>query len=492
MYSDETLCSNVAFEYGARTASLNVTLENGALPETPAVAGMKEWLAGIESHATSVLQFLRVRDIVAFHFTSHDCYTFCRSPRSDKLLVPTFTLQRHWIAKVELADVEVLYADDAKLVTFFQNEEFRDWLAACNSLRELYCSHNQKMMVQPLAHGLNNLPHLVVLDLAHNDLGVKVQGRFKQEQSLDCLFSTFSPHIRILDLSYNVLRDDHAIALVDSLELRCSGEGCGLEQLRLRSNYLGSRAGLAFGHLMKGPAGTKLSCLDMRTNTVDEEGACAMLLALKDHPRMKEMRVGYNRQNTQQDLETAHLACILLQRALSARSHNCLQMLDLNNVRVGDQGTKRMSCALALNMVLTRLDMAFNSIGPEGAQALATALERNRHLKHLDLRDNEIQDEGAQALAVGLAQNGSLEKLLLARNGISSRGGLSLMAAIRANECLNIDFGASGGKLQGVMRRTPRMADYHFMRAVEREDRERASAESAAGPEGLTSLMFSQ
>lgn len=219
---------------------------------------------------------------------------------------------------------------------------------------------------------------------------------------------------------------------------------------------------------------------------MEEEGACAMLLALREHPRMQEMRVGYNRQNSKQDLETAQLARIVLQRALGFKS--CLKMLDLNNVCIGDEGMKRVSNALAQNTTLTRLDIAFNGIGPEGAQALATALEHNTHIQHLDIRDNEIGDVGAQRLAVGLAQNQSLRKLLLARNELTPQGGLSLMAAIRGNERLHIDFGASGSnmsRLQGVMSRNPTMADYRFMRDVERE------MPPAEDSQNLVSLMFS-
>jgi len=256
--------------------------------------------------------------------------------------------------------------------------------------------------------------------------------------------------------------------------------------LRLRSNYLGNVAGISLGQLMKSPAGAKLWRLDMRTNRVEEEGACAMLDALRHHPQMREMRVGYNRQNMKQDMETTQLACILLRRALATDSCNRLEMLDLNNVRVGNDGMKRMSLALALNTLLKRLDLTFNSIGPEGAKALAHALERNRHLQHLDLRDNEVADEGAQALAQSLVQNqgdSALRKLLLARNEISPHGGMSLLAAIRAHEKLHIDFGATGGRLQGLMNRTPTMTDYLYMRDVERE--------ISQNTEGLTSLMFS-
>lgn len=480
-------CRNGSF-VGSHASELRLDLEevDTIQHEAPTVSSrtnFQVFSSLFDIHAAPILQFLKVQDIVGLHLASPDCYAFCRSPRSHKLLVPTLFLKRLWIPKVELANVEALYADDAQLITFLQNDEFAGWLAACASLRELYCSHNQKIMIQALARGLANLQQLVVLDLAHNSLGV--DGRFQREQPLDQIFTALPPFLRILDLSYNSLKDSHALRLVEILESKCVAKG-GLEQLRLRSNYLGNSAGVAFGHLLRIPAGTKLRCLDMRTNRMEEEGACAMLLALREHPRMQEMRVGYNRQNSKQDLETAQLARIVLQRALGFKS--CLKMLDLNNVCIGDEGMKRVSNALAQNTTLTRLDIAFNGIGPEGAQALATALEHNTHIQHLDIRDNEIGDVGAQRLAVGLAQNQSLRKLLLARNELTPQGGLSLMAAIRGNERLHIDFGASGSnmsRLQGVMSRNPTMADYRFMRDVERE------MPPAEDSQNLVSLMFS-
>jgi len=420
-------------------------------------------LCAEDGQASALLKHLRVRDIVAFHLSSAACHRFCRSQKSSKLIVPVLVMHRRWLRHVDLPSVEVLYADDQHLVSLAENEDFCGLLAACGSLSRLYCSHNAHLMAATFARTLAGLTGLIDLDVAHNRLAVDDRFGFCREQPLAPLFTSFPPHLRILDLSHNLLRDEHAEQLVEALEARYTAGGQGLEQLVMRSNFLGDTAGFAFGQLLQGPAGAELRRLDVRTNRVDEPGACAMLKPLKVHPKMREIRVGFNRQNTKQCLEVSGLACLLLQRALSASSCR-LELLDLNNVRIGDEGVIRMAVALAVNNLLRRLDVAFNAIGPDGAKALGKALEQNHCLKELDLRDNEVGDDGAEALAKSLRKNYALVRVKLARNGISARGAIALRSSFEENSQLAVDFGASGAQLQGMVRRTPRMADLQLMR----------------------------
>jgi len=360
-------------------------------------------------------------------------------------------------------------------------------LEACSSLTGLYCAHNTHMDVDFLERALRKLPQIRVLDISHSHAGIAGLGHFQKPKSLGPLFGAM-PRLRVLDLSYNMLSDQHAYDLVTALEAstEASGEPF-LEELLLRSNYLGNGAGFAFGQLMQSLAGSKLWRLDMRTNRVESEGACSMLDALQVHPRMKEIRVGYNKQNSKEDLQTANLASMLLQKALSEKSQNLLEVLDLNNVRVGDVGARRLSVALAKNTRLRRLDLAFNAIGPEGAESIAKALTSNSVLQELDLRDNELGDEGAQAMSKGLMENTTLSRLQVARNGIGNIGALALLGAVRQNEDLQVEFGASGdgaSRLQGMLSRAPSMADLRTMRDAERE------ANAANTQEEHMTLMF--
>lgn len=476
------------------------------LPETPlslVVKSLNEKTRGIRQQAEDrpepfekcssvaipILSNLRLRDIAQLQFASCATCRFCHSPENNKLLAPIFSYRPKWVSYIDMPSVCELYADDASLVSLGQNQEFCTCLQLCTSLKKLYCSMNGKLMAQLFSRALSNLRGLIVLDVSQNRLAIDDRGLIPKAEKLDCFFPALPSRLRVLDLSHNLLGDNHAYLLVDALDASFTNSGCGLEELLLRSNMLGNGSGFAFGRLMRSPAGADLQRLDMRTNRVEAEGACAMLDALYLHSRMKEMRVGYNRQNTKQDLDTARVASILLQKALSEKSANQLELLDLNNVRVGDLGAQRLASAIARNSLLRRLDLAFNSIGPDGAKAIAGALEQNCYLKELDLRDNEIGDEGAYSFATALLKNTTLRRLQLARNGISGRGALSLRSAIGENDELCIEFGASGdesSQLQGLMSRTPSLANLRFMRGAERE-----SFGIQGSGDQLRSLMFS-
>lgn len=457
-------------------AELEAPAEPGAIGdhEEPAVPGAKDavW-AKRDGEAAWILKHLRLRDIAPLQLASRSCHDFCHSSASQKTMLPTFVFQRKWLEYIDFQCVESINADDANFVTFAQNQEFANLLKSCSSLRELYCARNTRLDLRILAQGVKSCSQLAVLDASHCRLALDDSMRWARPQKLAPLVTALPPRLRLLDLSYNLLADDHAYEIVTALEdlYEATGEA-HIEELLLRGNYLGNGAGHVFGQFLQSKAASCLWRLDMRTNAVEADGACALLTALQKHPHMREMRVGYNKQNRTQDLETANLASVLLHKALGAKSNNRLEVLDLNNVRVGDIGARRLALALVENSLLRRLDLAFNSIGLEGAEAIASALEKNYTLKELDLRDNELGDEGACALAKGLRQNSGLKRVQLARNGIGPSGALALMQAIRENEELQIEFGASGdgsARLQGMLSRAPSLADLRAVREAERE-----------------------
>mmetsp|Transcript_45033 Transcript_45033/g.133301 ORF Transcript_45033/g.133301 Transcript_45033/m.133301 type:complete len:222 (-) Transcript_45033:77-742(-) len=201
---------------------------------------------------------------------------------------------------------------------------------------------------------------------------------------------------------------------------------------------------------MSSASGAALKVLDMRTNQVGAEGACAMLGALEHHTHMKEMRVGYNRGHNREgelDLATANQACKLLQKALARGAGSTLRTLDLNNVRIGDQGMARIALSLGEDSLLRQLFLAFNAIGPDGMQAIANALLANYALEELDLRDNEAGDEGAVALAGALRKNFALKKLHVARNEIGDAGAKAFHELQKVSPKIVVDWGASGSTM---------------------------------------------
>lgn len=430
------------------------------LDEAKPVVNMQPMFLQVRDQcASAVLKHLRIHDIVAFDGTSPGLREFCRSSQSGRLIVPILTLVRKQARQIDLSSVEEMFADDQRIITAQENEDFASLLSSCSTMQAMYCARNEHLIVASFTGALRCMQQLRLLDLSGCQVAADDRFKFRKDQPLEEFFVTLPPMLQFLDLSHNLLRDHHAVQLVAALESRCTNGACGLEHLSIKSNYFGNTAGQVFAKLMRSPAGVNLCVLDMRTNRVEALGATAMLGALRVHPRLKEIRIGYNTMNQEQDLETTKLACILLHKALSAKSANLLEVIDLNNVRIGDDGAGQLSLALLNNNLLRRLYLCFNSIGPDGARSLAGMLSENRTLQLLDLRDNEVGDEGAESLAYGLCGNYAMRRLLLARNEVGIAGAQALAKPVRDNPRLAVEFGASGADsqmLQSMVRHTPR------------------------------------
>lgn len=448
---------------GEALAKLSLASVGGQLPlvlqPKPELSAQPMFMRVRDHSAARVLRHLRIGDIGALDAVSPGLHEFCRSPASGLLLVPNLRFNRTHASRVDMPSVEDMVADEITLITTQENEGFASLLGTCGALQNLYCARNQHLIMPTFARGLVLLQQLLVLDLSSCEMAADDRFQFRKDQPLESFFAALPPLLQYLNLSHNLLRDRHAVQLVDALGTRCTGGGTGLDTLLVRSNHLGDESGAAFADLLRGPAGANLRVLDMRTNKMQVDGATAMLSALRVHPRLQEFRLGYNRKNQEHDEETTKLACALLHKALSDRSVCTLEALDLNNVRIGDDGAGQMSMALLHNSQLRRLYLAFNSIGPEGARYIAAMFQENRTLHLLDLRDNEIGDEGATYLANGLVGNYAMRRLLLARNDVGRLGAEALALPVRSSQRLFVEFGASGDDaqvLQSLVRRTPR------------------------------------
>lgn len=398
------------------------------VPQPPEPPLPRRVMLTMESHAAAILQFLRIRDIATFHFASKCHFEMCRGKASGKLLVPVLTFDWAYTGKIDTASVHTIVADDARIATLEQNENFSKFLHCCTGLQHILCSKNIMLNVKLLGEALRHRTSLVTVDLAGNDFA-------RKGSDPEPLFLALPARLQLLDLSYNLLEDRHVYKLTEALEQTGLGT---LEELLLRSNALGNGACFALGGLLRCPAGMVLRRLDLRTNRVGSEGACGLLRAVGQHRHIRSLRLGYNAGNKQQDLATAQ-QCALLLRGKGGPA-GWLQRLDLSNVRIGDEGAFKLGFALAQNKTLKLLDLAFNAIAAMGAQALAAGLCQNEVLEILDLRDNEVGDEGATALAAALSTTQTLRQLLLGRNEVGDKGAKALVAAFKLNNITRVDF----------------------------------------------------
>ena len=93
-----------------------------------------------------------------------------------------------------------------------------------------------------------------------------------------------------------------------------------------------------------------------------------------------------------------------------------LTFLRLDDNKIGDDGAKAIAEALKVNAVLTFLRLDDNKIGDDGAKAIAEALKVNAVLTFLRLDDNKIGDDGAKAIAEALKVNAVLKNCNLLKN----------------------------------------------------------------------------
>ncbi|KAG0354992.1 hypothetical protein BGX24_006759, partial [Mortierella sp. AD032] len=117
-------------------------------------------------------------------------------------------------------------------------------------------------------------------------------------------------------------------------------------------------------------ANSALTTLDLRSNSIRDNGAQALSEALKTNSTLTTLNVADN--------------------------------------SIGPNGAQALAEALKTNSTLTTLYLGKCSIGDSGAQALSEALKTNSTLTTLDLLDNSIGDNGAQALSEALKTNSTL------------------------------------------------------------------------------------
>lgn len=145
-------------------------------------------------------------------------------------------------------------------------------------------------------------------------------------------------------------------------------------------------------------------------------------------------------------------------------NNEVLQIVDLSQNRIGDEGILDLSDGLYLNIhitnlilsynlfsdigaialsdvlkanvSITKLDLSYNNIGAKGAQSLADMVQVNFTLKELNLNGNNLGDVGVAYLSDGLKNNKTIEKLYLAFNKIGSDGIIQLCQSLTHNRSI--------------------------------------------------------
>jgi Ran GTPase-activating protein (RanGAP) involved in mRNA processing and transport len=107
--------------------------------------------------------------------------------------------------------------------------------------------------------------------------------------------------------------------------------------------------------------------------------------------------------------------------------NTALESLDLSGNQFGDAGVFAIATAVAPNKSLHRLSLARCGFGKMGLTSIAAGcIALNDTLQVLDLQENQIGDDGAIEIAHALQMNSSLVTIGLHKCGIGDRGASSL------------------------------------------------------------------
>jgi len=82
------------------------------------------------------------------------------------------------------------------------------------------------------------------------------------------------------------------------------------------------------------------------------------------------------------------------------------------------------------------LDLSDNVVQEEGGARLGKLLRKNQSLVRMWLGGNRVMNEGARGIAEGLKENGTLQGLFLQGNGIEEEGARALLDALQTNQTL--------------------------------------------------------
>jgi len=252
------------------------------------------------------------------------------------------------------------------------------------------------------------------------------------------------PHLEILDLSSNPIRDTGAAALANFIS------HTNLKQLVLYHSHITDDGAIVLADALSSSALQKfyfggdltdtgiaalfyasktLKSFDLRNDSISDEGIDALAFAL---------------QNT--TLEKLHLSVGLtdvhMERLIEPFATTRIRHIDLSFNPLGD-GIVFLAESLCLNDFIYMINLSHTHCGDAGARALAAALLVNKNLAWLNLGDNLITDVGASALRRSFVKvdrfdtyppkNTSLVALNLINNAIGPVIIADIMTAIDLN-----------------------------------------------------------
>lgn len=227
------------------------------------------------------------------------------------------------------------------------------------------------------------------------------------------LSQSLPKHLKRIDLFDNEISDEDAftfIKAVNDMPVLCSS----LLELCLARNSIGRRGCTALCELLKNAA-TKLQCIDLMKNHIDDECIDILISPLTEKNTVEEL-------NLSMQGKVSVNGWIAFSSILS-NPHCSLETIDLGENRINNIASTSLGEALVGNSTLKTIRLS-NSIHT-GWQGFSSCLRSPRTaIQEIDLQWCQvIDDDGAAALFAALAVNSTVETLVMTSNNTITASG---------------------------------------------------------------------
>lgn len=243
----------------------------------------------------------------------------------------------------------------------------------------------------------------------------------------ECDASTFGHPVLTVCISGYSLHGERFKALGKVLETF----ECILELHVGKTSLSGSDMGYLIVPLQKCKS---LTVLDLRLNTIGNEGAKLLASALSKTSSIRQLNIS----STGIDSE----GCKALGEGM--KTNKSVIELDMSFLDIADSGCICLGNMLKQNKILTKLRLRSGSISWIGCGILFEGVQQSKSLIELDLSRNFIGDDGMEMMCRHLNDKSGLQELNLENCGITSKGCAMLSDVIMTNKTLqHLDLSAN-------------------------------------------------
>lgn len=281
---------------------------------------------------------------------------------------------------------------------------------------------------------------------------VKAAAADESRQSLRPFDAGDEEDVEPLMPSAPLLRNASANSTEDASAPASTSAASSSSLTSLRLENCGLRGPPTLAALAQAVRSSDLKHISLRRNRINQMGAVALAVILKDYPDALPAAEG---------AETAAAASMPVRSASPTLPEILPPQDSMQNGSNGVASSQELSKAVEATPPLDDATRAAHALSQaKRAKRILSSLPRLGSLVTLDLKSNDLRGGGASALAAALRKNRTLRVLNLSDNGIDMHGLVALAEALKYNstlETLDVSHNPCAGPgLEGI--ETLRMA----------------------------------